>query len=260
MKKALWLLIAIMVFGAGCSGSKNIKKNMTPEEKLEYAKQLLDKNKNLQAQEILSTWVIENSGSPLRDKARFWLGMTHFRMKEYLIAISEFNRLIQEMPESPLVADAQYYIALSYFKLSPLPELDQEYTEKALREFQLFIETFPKHKKVKEATEYIMQLREKLALKELKNATLYRKMGRYTSALIYYKELLENYYDLPEAEEALYYTGKLEYELGKYKDAQNHLNIYINKFSSGKYVQMAKNLVEKIEKKLAKISKNEKKQ
>jgi outer membrane protein assembly factor BamD len=231
----------------GCFGGKNVKKNETPEEKLQRAKMLLDKNKAFKAFDILDRWVIENSGSPLRDKARFWLGLAHFKMKEYLIAISEFNRLIQEMPESPLVADAQYYIALSYYKLSPFPELDQEYTKKALREFQLFIETFPDHPNVKDATEKIMELREKLAKKELKNAELYRKIGRYKSALIYYQEVINNYYDLPEAETALFYSGKLQYKLKHFKKAQSQLNIYLNKYPNGKFAMEAKMILEKLE-------------
>ncbi|GAB4177492.1 MAG: outer membrane protein assembly factor BamD [Calditrichia bacterium] len=247
MKKILLIIpVLAMMILIGCFGGKNVKRELKPLEKLQKAKTLLDKEKYLKAQDILSLWIIENPGSPLKDKARFWLGLTHFHTKEYLIAISEFSRLIQEMPESPLIGDAQYYIAMSYFKMSPFPELDQEYTRKALREFQLFIETFPDHKNVQDATKHIQELRQKLAIKTLKNAHLYRKMGQLNGALLYFSEILENYYDLPQAEEALFWAGHIELELKKYNEAQNHLNIYLNKYPEGKYVQKAKELLERL--------------
>lgn len=241
--------MTVLFLLTGCFGKKQVITSLTPDEKLERAKQLLDRKKYLQTQELLSSWVIENSGSSKMDQARFWLGLSHFGLKEYLIAISEFNRLIQEMPESPLIADAQYYIALSYFKLSPFPELDQEYAEKSLREFQMFIETFPDNPKVKEATEYILAIRKKLAEKDLKNAHIYRKMGIYTSAIIYFKDVVENYYDLEYAEEAIFYIGKLSYELGDLEEARKNLLLYSSKYPNGKFMDEVKILLAEIQQK-----------
>jgi outer membrane protein assembly factor BamD len=71
------------------------------------------------------------------------------------------------------VPEAQYKLALSYYELSPRAPLDQQYTRKAIDEFQSFVEYYPNNPLVKDAAEKIRELNTRLAKKQYETAKLY---------------------------------------------------------------------------------------
>ena len=111
------------------------------------------------------------------------------------------------MNQSRLVPQAQLRLAESYYALSPRAALDQEYTQKAIKEYQYFVEENPDNPKREEAERRIVELRNKLSKKEYNNAEIYRKMKEFAAALIYYDLVLEKYYDTDWADDALF--GKI---------------------------------------------------
>jgi len=90
---------------------------------------------------------------------------------------------------------AEYKIALSYVKLSPKYQLEQEYTHRALRYLQDFIDTYPSSEYIGAAEKHIETLRNKLGRKLYESGRLYKKMRHWRAAVIYFDEMLANYYD-----------------------------------------------------------------
>jgi outer membrane protein assembly factor BamD len=172
------------------------------EAKLEY-----DDEDYFDAANSFTVTLIRFAGSGVADSAQYYLAMSHFMMGDYLIATAEFNRLINDMNQSPLVPKSQYMLGESYYQMSPRAALDQENTLKAIREFQYFVEENPTDSLKEDAEKKIYELREKLAEKEWNNAEIYRKMSEYQAALIYFDQVLTKYYDTAWADDAL--LGKI---------------------------------------------------
>jgi outer membrane protein assembly factor BamD len=232
--------------------------NFGPDEYFEYAKGLFDKGKYFKAQTELTVIVLKYSGDPVVDDAQYYLAESHFKQKEFIIAVSEYQKLINDYPESPYVSLSQFKKAMSYQNMSSRAELDQVYTKKAIKEFQNFIEEYPKHELKENAEKYINDLREKLALKIIMSATTYRKMGIYDSAIIYYDIILEDYYDTAQAEKALFWKGMCYYGLKKYIEARVAFSTFIEKYPKHRYSRKAKKTVEKITDKLSELEEKEK--
>jgi len=81
---------------------------------------------------------------------------------------------------------------------SPDPRLDQSKTYKAISEFQRFIEVYPQSDRAEQAKNYLFELQEKLAYKELLAAQLYLRLGNYMgnnyeAAVIVSREGLKSY-------------------------------------------------------------------
>jgi outer membrane protein assembly factor BamD len=74
----------------------------------------------------------------------------------------------------------------------------------AIDEFQLFINRFPYGEKAQEATDYIVELREKLQDKAYNIANLYYKMEDYRGAIISYENILKEFPDTEYREDILY--------------------------------------------------------
>lgn len=201
----------VMALLWSCSGNKP-RPDWSAAEYYRYAMKKFLSGDYYDAANEFSVVVLRYAGSAFADSAQFYLGESHFFNKEYLIAASEYEKLILNMGRSPLVPMAQFKLGESYYKLSPRPGLDQGYTERAIREYQNFIEDYPTHELREEAERKIAELRDKLSFKHFTNAKNYIKMRKYKSALIYFDLVLNNFYDTQYADDAL--LGKIEvYEL-----------------------------------------------
>ncbi len=239
------IFIFSLIWILGC-GQKVKTEAFGPDEYFEYAKKEFDEGKYLKAITDFTIIVLKFSGDPVVDDAQYYLAESHFRQEEYLIAVSEYQKLINDYPESDYVPLAQFKKGWSYYNLSSRAELDQEYTQKSIKEFQSFLEAYPNHELEENAEKYINELREKLAKKKMIAATTYRKMGVYDSAIIYYDIILEEYYDTPQAIEALYWKAECQYKLKKYSESRVTFSTYIENNPNHEHVQDAKDRVEEI--------------
>ncbi len=239
------LFMALLVW-VSCAGRVDTSK-MGPDSHFEYAKKLFDKGKYYDALTEFTVLVLKYAGNPVIDDAQYFLAETQFKMKEYLVAAVEYQKLIDSYPESPYVTLAEFKVGLCYYKLSLRPELDQEYTYKAIRRFQQFIEEHPKHELRKEAQKLIDELHVKLGKKKLLAADIYRKMGRWSAAKIYYQIVLDEFFDTPLAADALYWKGESEFMLEEYEHALATLSAYVEKYPQHTYVQKAKARIAEIE-------------
>lgn len=245
-----WLpFLYILLILVSC-GSKVKKEELDADQYFEYAKSLLDRGKYLDAITEFTVITLKYSGNPIVDDAQFYLAESHFKNHEYLIAVSEYQKVINDYPESVYVQESFYKIGLSFYHLSQRPELDQEYTLKALRQLQIFIEAYPEGDLRSEADLRLLELRTKMARKQLLGGNVYRKMGIYDSAVIYYNILLEKYYDTPPAESAMYWKGICLIKLKEYEKALTNFIVFVEKYPKGKFTKNAKSKISDIQKKI----------
>ncbi len=228
-KSGAVFVFLLMLLVAGC-GRQKIRLNISNEERMKVAEKLFNDGDYLDARTQFRIVILNSPGGSLSDKAQFYYAECHFRLKEYILAIAEYEKLIRMYANSEYVDDAQFQIGLSYFKLSPKAALDQTYTEKAIEEFQKFLEDFPQSELVPKAKEYMKKCREKLALKNFKNGESYRKRALYRSALVYYDYVLDNYYDTKYAELSLWEKAECYRLLGDVEQSQKFYKLYMEKY------------------------------
>lgn len=221
-------LAAVMVISS-CS-SKNAKEMLTAEESFSRAMKKFDKGKYLDASEDLTVITLNYPGSGIVDSAQYILGECHYKMKEYIIAASEYQRLADQYPSSSLVDDAKYKIGMCYFKLSPKSGLDQENSIKCIDEFQEFTEYYPDSPLKEEVLLKIRDIRSRMAKKVYDNGMVYYKMHDFEPAIIYFNQVLDNYYDTDFAPEALLKKGESYYRMKKTEEAFAVFNKLLEKY------------------------------
>lgn len=196
--------LALVVFGfslAGC-GAGVLPAIHSEEERLAVARRLLDQGEYVTASELLRTYVANNAGSADVDQAIYLLGEAQLRNKEYPSAATEFERLLRDYPESDSSAAARFGLAESQLAQSRPPDFDQEFTHRALAEWQRYLNDFPGHWQNAAARERVMLCRTRLADKLVRTGALYLKLRLPRPARVYFEMVATDYADTAFVSEA----------------------------------------------------------
>lgn len=184
----------------------------------------------LEARDEFKIIILSSRLSSVVDSARFYYADCFYHTKDYTLAIGEFERLIKFYPRSNLLDDAQYKIGLCYYKLSPQYALDQEYTYKAIKAFQAFLEDYPDSELKPEVEKMLLTCRSKLSKKAFKVGELYRKMGELEPAVISFQKVIDTYYDTKFAPLATYWKGECLRKLGRTDEAREAFTDFLSKY------------------------------
>jgi outer membrane protein assembly factor BamD len=242
--------ILYSVFGLGC-GPKMGKMILDAEDQYALAKREFEKEHYAQAVIELEKLILSYPGVSFIDSAQYLLSMAYFNQKEYPLAIGEFNKLLSAYPTSLLADDAAFKVAESDFRMSPRAELDQSHTQKALDELKNFLNDYPQSDRREEGLQILNECRAKLAKKAYKSGYLYYKMKHYDSALLYFRQVINEYHDTEWAKPAQFHMAEVLYKDKKYDQAKEEYQKFLENFPDDKLAQKAKNRLEKIVKNLA---------
>ncbi|PID26345.1 MAG: hypothetical protein CR982_10815 [Candidatus Cloacimonadota bacterium] len=185
-----------------CAKEINVR-TLTFEKNFKIAKEKFQNKNYPRAIDDFNVILYNYSGETFIDSVQYYLALSHFKNEEYYSASYEFAKLYENYPSSPLAEEALFKSALSYYKLSPDVNLDQKETRAAFAKFQRFIEVFKEGEYSERASEYIKELRNRFAEKEFKTAELYMKLEQPRAAKVYYRSVMEDYYDSDFFNEAI---------------------------------------------------------
>ena len=159
--------------------------------------------------------VIKNAPyGPLAPKAQYQIGLYLAEKQLYQEARDEFEKAINDYPESEWAKAAKYQIAMTDSKRSTDAAYDQKVTQAAVQEFKEFVEVYPDAELSVAAKKQIDGLKEKEAENNFLIAQFYEKQKNYQSAKLYYQSVVDDYSQTKRAPEALKkireLTGKIK--------------------------------------------------
>jgi outer membrane protein assembly factor BamD len=204
IRRGVILSGAALALSLGACASKSPQIYQLPSDPLyELAMQKLDERKWNDAIKALDQFTARFPSDPRTEEARFQLGSAYFEKKDFITAAAELVRLASDYPTGRFAVEARYKTCESYYRLSPRPQLDQEYTRAAIDHCDALIVSYPSSDFATQAEELITDLREKLARKAYLNGDYYYKRKAYDSAILYYEALLREYPQSSSAPKAL---------------------------------------------------------
>lgn len=195
-------LLVLLAFAAyGCAASIIPAVHSEPE-RLALARRLAGRRQWPAAIELLKTYVDHNAGSAQVDEAIYLLGECELKSKAFPDAGVEFERLLRDYPESDSSGSAAFRLGEALFGQARPPDFDQEFSLKALEQWQRYLRDYPGHWLNAEAERRIATTRARLAGKLLDTARLYLKLQLVEPARVYFKLVDDQYGDTPLAGEA----------------------------------------------------------
>ena len=180
--------------------SVHIEEDLTPA--FNKAMIYFNKGKYSRAKDEFNYIIMTDPGSKLANESQYYKGESLFQIKEYDEAWATFDRYIRFSNDITQIEISRYRICECAIYLTNSYQRDQKQTKRALDQLQMFLEDFPISEWVQNAEKSIIELRFKLAEKDYEVGRLYLKLEEYESALIYFRSVLNNYYDTDFADDA----------------------------------------------------------
>ena len=265
MKKYIYLVLIIFGFSS-CSEYQKAIKSEDLSVKFDQASKLYEKGKYYKALTLFEQMAPSFRGNPQAEMMFYMFSQSYYKTKQYYLSGYQFESFAAGYPKSDKVEEASFLGAKSYTMLSPVYNLDQTDTEKAIEKLQLFIDTFPNSSYLPEANVVVKVLREKMEKKAYENAYGYNKISDYKSAIIALDNFIIDYPGTPFKENALYYKLDSAYQLAinsvpaKMQERLNAAKIAHNnllKFNSNtEFKQKADNMLARINTDLKQYSNN----
>lgn len=214
MKKInfIFYLICTCLILSSCNEYQNLLKSTDYELKLKKVKEFYNTAEYVKAAPLFDELIAVYKGTKSLEEIYYFYAYSLYAQEDYLLSEYYFKNFHSYYPKSIYSQDALFMVAFCSFKLSPEDKLDQSNTQKAIDQFQLFMNTYPKSEKVTKANDLVDELRDKLESKAFNSAKLYYDMQQYKSANVAFKNLLNQYPDTNLKEKIFYYQIKSNFE------------------------------------------------
>jgi outer membrane protein assembly factor BamD len=190
--KAL-VAVSLLLVLAACSSYNQTLKSDDYDQKFAMANTLYDKGQYARSvalyEQVYQRMPKANEG----EVAYYRLGKAYYEEEDWYMASYYLSAFPQRFPFSPKCEECHFLSALCAVQNSPEPSLDQNETEMALNELQLFISKYPQSERIDTCNQVMDQLRFKLETKDVLNIRLYAKTENYRAATVSAESFLESY-------------------------------------------------------------------
>ena len=147
-------------------------------------------------------------------QAQFSIGEVYKAQGEYAEAQKAFQAVMDDYPSSDLVSKARYQVAACSMEASKKAQYDEKTAERAIEQFQGVKQNYPASEQSIQADEAIKVLRAKNAMTNFETGAFYEKQKKFSSAKVYYDEVIKQYPETPAAEAARQKTKQIAQDTG----------------------------------------------
>ena len=182
--------------------------------------------------------------------ADLYIANSHFELEQYEEAAASYMNFLKLHPKNEQIPYAMYRVGESYWSDSPTSiDRDQEYTQKAIDEWQKLIEKFPQDSYSDKARKQVQEGKEKIAKSHEFIADFYCKLEIYHACAYRFMLLSKEYPEFKEIHAKALKRAAMALEfLAKAKEAdpESDKNIYFKTMTPDQMKQKAKEMREEL--------------
>jgi outer membrane protein assembly factor BamD len=225
LRQAWLLLVGLGLLLQGCAAYEYLygraprrDGNRSDQDLLRSAEVAVQRRRYEEARKDLQRLVNQYPESDLVAAARLASAKTLYLEKKYDEARAEYQRFLDLHPQHERSDEAHYYLGMAHFRQADSPDRDQTFTRKAVEEFDLLLIQMPDSQYAPDTRERRALARRKLAEKELYVGIFYFDRGKYAAAVGRFNSLLAQHDAAGLDDQALYFLGESLWQLEQ-KDA-----------------------------------------
>lgn len=248
-------LVLILFVLSSCSDYNKIVKSTDYEFKYKKAIEYYEDGEYVRAGTLFKELVNIYRGTTKADKIYYYYAKSMIGQKDYLMAGHYFRSLLKEFPTSEYGEEAQFMVGYCSYLISPKPRLDQQVTQEAIDDLQLYVNLYPFSERTDEAKRLIDEMVDKLVYKSYLSAKLYYDFDMYKASVIALDNSLEKYPDSKYREELKYMLLKSKYLLAsksilakqesRYSNTLDEYFSFVDEYPDSKYKKEVTKFYEK---------------
>lgn len=242
------MAVGALLFLASCrSEFERIRTSGDPTVLYEKANAYYEEESYQKAQTLYELLISSYRGQKEAEEIYFKYAYSYYYQQQYILASYYFRNFAQTYTSSDKREEAEYMSAYSNYQLSPTFRLDQTYSNKAIEEFQLFVNTYPRSERVNECNRLIDEMRSKLERKTFEEGKLYMDLQMYQAATHVFENLLKDFPETQNAEEVRYMIIQSAYLLAensvvdkkaeRYEEALARVTKFLQKYPNSSYTK-----------------------
>ncbi len=234
---------------------EKVRTSTDPELIFSKSMEYYEQEEYLKAQTLFELILNSFRGTAKAEELSFKYAYTHYYLNSFLLAAHYFDNFSNTFTSSDLREEADFMRGYSNYLLSPSFRLDQTYTQKAIDQFQLFVNTYPNSERAARCNTLIDECRQKLEQKAFDQGRLYFDLKDYTSAVHSFENLLKDFPESSNAEEVRFLILKSAFLLAensfyekqeeRYEEAIEKYRDFDKKFPSSRYKPEAREMLRK---------------
>jgi len=248
------LIVLTAIFLGGCGEYEKLLKSRDVQMKYEKGVEYYQEGEYVRAATLFDQVANIYRGTIRADTVKYYQAKSYYAQRDYMMAGHYFEELSTTYPNSTYLEEADFMAAYCYYEMSPRPELDQEYTHKAITAMQMFMIKHPGSDRLDECRQIVTEMSDKLVEKSYISARLYYDLGYYKSAILALRNSLIQYPDTRYREELMFLILKSSYLLAdnsipskqreRFQTAVDEYYSFIGEFPDGPYSKEAERIYE----------------
>ncbi|WP_308911860.1 outer membrane protein assembly factor BamD [Pseudokordiimonas caeni] len=199
------------------------------------AQDRLDRKQYRQAAAIFDETERQHPYSVWARRAQLMAAYSNYMANKYDDAVLAAQRFLQLHPGNRGAPYAYYLIAVSYYEQISDVGRDQDQTQKALDSLTEVVRRFPDTDYARDAKLKIDLTRDHLAGKDMEVGRFYMQRKEYLSAVIRFRNVVENFQTTSHTPEALHRLVECYLALGIYPEAQMAAAVLGHNFPGNKW-------------------------
>ena len=268
MKHFLVSFLLLAAILQSCSGYNKVVRSDDFTRKFEMANSLYEKKQYARSIPLYEQVYQRMPKTGEGEVSYYRVGKAYFEEENFIMASYYLSTFSEKYPASPKCEETAFLATICAVRNSPNYTLDQNETELALNDLQMFINQYPYSDKIDTCNVIMDNLRFKLEKKEFEGVKLYSKMENYKAASVSAETFLAGYPQSRYREQAGYIMVKNSYFLAinsveskkmeRYEKAIERYRNFVAEFPSSSYRKEVEGYFEKLNKGVVNITSSQK--
>lgn len=255
MKKVLAAGLAVMgvILAVGCASRAHglVPAGTVEPDKFLFEKgtQALNAKKWLTAREFFKSLNESYTQSPYRPDAKLGIGDTYLgegSAEALVLGINEFREFLTFYPTNKRADYAQFKLGIAHYRQMRAPQRDQTETREAVKEFQTFVERYPRSELIEEGRAKLREARDRLDTADYEVGFFYYRSRWYVGAIDRFKSVLKEDPQYTGRDAALFYLGESLVKTNKKAEALPYYERLAEEFEKSEYLQQARKRIDEL--------------
>jgi outer membrane protein assembly factor BamD len=239
------VLLALVVFGAGCGASRSTVPPGTAEADqflFERGQAELKERHWANAREYFRQIVDNYPQSPFRPDAKLAVGDTYIgedTAESLVLAANEYREFLTFYPTNPRADYAQYRLAVAYAEQMLAPDRDQSATRDVVKELQVFMDRYPNSSLMPEARKLMREAKDRLSEASYRVGLHYYRVKWDVGAIARFREILSSDPEFTRRDAVYYHLAESLLRIGQKVEALPYLDRLVKEFEQSEYLDKA---------------------